>query len=173
MEKYVCIHGHFYQPPRENPWLEYVEVQDSAAPYHDWNERITAECYGRNATARILNPEGRIERIVNNYSRISFNFGPTLLSWMRDQIPWVHEAIVEADKVSRQHFSGHGSAIAQVYNHMILPLANDRDKYTQVPWGIRDFEWRFGRMPVRRGGQTDRAGEGDGRLRNRRAVAVR
>src|SRR4051812_24024308 len=147
MEKYVCIHGHFYQPPRENPWLEYVEVQDSAAPYHDWNERITAECYGRNATARILNPEGRIERIVNNYSRISFNFGPTLLSWMRDQIPWVHEAIVEADKVSRHHFSGHGSAIAQVYNRMILPLANDRDKYTQGLWGIRDFEWRFGRMP--------------------------
>src|SRR3954469_734255 len=147
MDKYVCIHGHFYQPPRENPWLEYVEVQDSAAPYHDWNERITAECYGRNATARILNGEGRIERIVNNYSRISFNLGPTLLSWMRDQIPWVHEAIVEADKVSRQHFSGHGSAIAQVYNHMILPLANDRDKYTQVLWGIRDFEWRFGRLP--------------------------
>jgi alpha-amylase/alpha-mannosidase (GH57 family) len=147
MEKYVCIHGHFYQPPRENPWLEYVEVQDSAAPYHDWNERITAECYGRNATARILNGEGRIERIVNNYSRISFNLGPTLLSWMRDQMPWVHEAIVEADKVSRKHFSGHGSAIAQIYNHMILPLANQRDKFTQVLWGIRDFEFRFGRFP--------------------------
>ena len=147
MEKYVCIHGHFYQPPRENPWLEYVEVQDSAAPYHDWNERITAECYGRNATARILNHEGRIEKIVNNYSRISFNFGPTLLSWMRDQIPWVHDAIVEADRQSRKRYSGHGSAIAQVYNHMILPLANPRDKLTQVIWGIRDFEFRFGRRP--------------------------
>jgi alpha-amylase/alpha-mannosidase (GH57 family) len=147
MEKFVCIHGHFYQPPRENPWLEFVELQDSAAPYHDWNERITAECYGRNAAARIFNPENRIERIVNNYSKISFNFGPTLLSWMRDRMPRVHDAIVAADKESREHFSSHGSALAQVYNHMILPLANPRDKYTQVFWGIRDFEFRFGRAP--------------------------
>ncbi|MDB6032968.1 MAG: glycoside hydrolase family protein [Verrucomicrobiales bacterium] len=147
MDKYVCIHGHFYQPPRENPWLEFVELQDSAAPYHDWNERITAECYGRNATARMLDGDGRIQQIVNNYSKISFNFGPTLLSWLRDQMPWVHEAIVEADKVSRNQFSGHGSALAQVYNHMILPLANARDKFTQVLWGIRDFEFRFGRRP--------------------------
>ena len=147
MDKYVCIHGHFYQPPRENPWLEFVELQDSAAPYHDWNERITAECYGRNATARMLDGEGRIEQIVNNYSKISFNFGPTLLSWLRDQMPWVHEAIVEADKVSRNQFSGHGSAMAQVYNHIILPLSNARDKHTQVLWGIRDFEFRFGRHP--------------------------
>jgi alpha-amylase/alpha-mannosidase (GH57 family) len=147
MQKYICVHGHFYQPPRENPWLEAVELQDSAAPYHDWNERITVESYAPNATARIKNHEGGIERIVNNYSQISFNFGPTLLAWMRDKMPEIHEAIVEADKLSVQRFSGHGSALAQVYNHMILPLANRRDKYTQVLWGIRDFEFRFARKP--------------------------
>ncbi|HYG36773.1 MAG TPA: DUF3536 domain-containing protein [Clostridia bacterium] len=147
MERYICIHGHFYQPPRENPWLESVELQDSAAPYHDWNERITMECYAPNATARILDGSGRIEEITNNYAKISFNFGPTLLAWMKDKTPDVHDAIVEADKLSRQNHSGHGSALAQVYNHMILPLANTRDKYTQVLWGIRDFEHRFGRLP--------------------------
>ena len=147
MEKFICLHGHFYQPPRENPWLETVELQDSAAPYHDWNERITQECYAPNATARMLDGEGRIEQITNNYSRISFNFGPTLLAWMKEKMPDVHEAIVAADKLSQQHYSGHGSAMAQVYNHMILPLANTRDKYTQVLWGIRDFEHRFGRAP--------------------------
>jgi alpha-amylase/alpha-mannosidase (GH57 family) len=147
MEKFLCIHGHFYQPPRENPWLESVEVQDSAYPYHDWNERITAECYAPNATARILNGEGKIDEITSNYSKISFNFGPTLLAWMKDKMPDIHEAIIKADKLSRERFSGHGSAMAQVYNHMILPLANARDKYTQVLWGIRDFEYRFGRPP--------------------------
>jgi alpha-amylase/alpha-mannosidase (GH57 family) len=147
MDKYVCIHGHFYQPPRENAWLESVELQDSAYPYHDWNERITAECYAPNASARILNGEGKIEHITNNYSKISFNFGPTLLAWMRDKMPDVHEAIVAADQVSKERFSGHGSAMAQVYNHMILPLANARDKVSQVIWGIKDFEFRFGRMP--------------------------
>ena len=85
MGKFVCIHGHFYQPPRENPWLEAVEVQDSAAPFHDWNQRVTAECYAPNAAARVLNPAGKIESIVNNYQRISFNFGPTLLDWMAKQ----------------------------------------------------------------------------------------
>ena len=147
MEKYICIHGHFYQPPRENPWLESIELQDSAAPYHDWNERITAECYAPNSKARILNGEGKIEEITSNYSKISFNFGPTLLGWMKDKTPDVHDAIVAADKASQERFSGHGSAIAQVYNHMILPLANARDKQTQVLWGIRDFEHRFGRAP--------------------------
>ena len=147
MHKFVCVHGHFYQPPRENPWLESVELQDSATPYHDWNERIAAECYAPNATARLLDAEGRIASIVNTYSRISFNFGPTLLAWMKRALPEIHEAIVEADTRSRQKFSGHGSAMAQVYNHMILPLANRRDKYTQVLWGIRDFEFRFGRKP--------------------------
>jgi len=147
MKKYICIHGHFYQPPRENPWLEAVELQDSAAPYHDWNERINAECYAPNAHARFVDGEGRIERIVSNYSRISFNFGPTLLSWMKDKAPDIHQAIVDADGESRQRFSGHGSALAQCYNHLIMPLASRRDKYTQALWGIRDFEARFGRAP--------------------------
>ena len=147
MEKYICIHGHFYQPPRENPWLETIEVQDSAAPYHDWNERITMECYAPNAAARILDGTNSIEQITNNYSKISFNFGPTLLSWMKDKMPEIYEAIVAADKASQERYGGHGSALAQVYNHMILPLANPRDRYTQVLWGIRDFHARFGRAP--------------------------
>jgi alpha-amylase/alpha-mannosidase (GH57 family) len=147
MNKYICIHGHFYQPPRENPWLEAVELQDSAFPYHDWNERITAECYAPNATARLLDGEGRIAEITNNYSKISFNFGPTLLAWMLDKEPETYQAILDADHQSRERFSGHGSALAQVYNHIILPLANKRDQQTQVAWGIRDFEFRFGRRP--------------------------
>lgn len=145
--KYICIHGHFYQPPRENPWLETVELQDSAQPYHDWNDRITAECYAPNAHARVLDAGGRITDILNNYSRISFNFGPTLLSWMKEKAPSIHDAIVEADRRSRERFSGHGSALAQAYNHMIMPLANRADKYTQTLWGIRDFASRFGRAP--------------------------
>ena len=124
MERFVCIHGHFYQPPRENPWLEAIELQDSAYPYHDWNERITAECYGPNAAARILDGENRIVAIVNNYASISFNFGPTLLSWIETARPDVYAAILEADRLSAARFSGHGSALAQAYNHMILPLAN-------------------------------------------------
>lgn len=147
MQKFLCIHGHFYQPPRENPWLEAVELQDSAAPFHDWNERITAECYAPNATARLLDGDARIEAIVNNYSRISFNFGPTLLAWMKDKAPDIYDTIIQADIDSRTRFSGHGSALAQCYNHMIMPLSNPRDKHTQVLWGIRDFEWRFGRKP--------------------------
>jgi alpha-amylase/alpha-mannosidase (GH57 family) len=146
-DRFVTIHGHFYQPPRENPWLEAVETQDAAAPYHDWNERITAECYRPNASARILDTRDRILRIVNNYASISFNFGPTLLSWLEAKAPDVYTAVIEADRASRERFSGHGSAIAQVYNHMILPLANARDKRTQVRWGVRDFEFRFGRKP--------------------------
>ncbi|GHN01964.1 glycoside hydrolase [Cytophagales bacterium WSM2-2] len=144
---FICIHGHFYQPPRENAWLEVIEVQDSAHPYHDWNERINAECYDPNATARILNEQGVIRDIVNNYSRISFNFGPTLLSWMEINAKETYDAILEADKESMKRFGGHGSAIAQVYNHIIMPLANARDKQTQILWGIRDFEHRFGRKP--------------------------
>jgi alpha-amylase/alpha-mannosidase (GH57 family) len=147
MDRYLCIHCHFYQPPRENPWLETVEAQPSAYPYHDWNERITAECYAANAASRIVDDKGRIQQIVNNYSKISFNFGPTLLSWMEENAPTVYGAILEADRISQERFSGHGSAIAQVYNHIILPLANRRDKETQVIWGIRDFERRFGRAP--------------------------
>ena len=143
----ICIHGHFYQPPRENPSLEYVELQDSAYPYHDWNERITAECYAPNAASRIMDAENRIVRIMNNYSRISFNFGPTLLSWLEERSPSVYASIQAADKLSQESFSGHGSAIAQAYNHMIMPLANARDKRTQVIWGLRDFQHRFGRSP--------------------------
>lgn len=146
-ERYICIHGHFYQPPRENPWLETVEQQDTAYPYHDWNERITAECYEQNAAARILDSQNLIVQIINNYSRISFNFGPTLLSWLEEKCPNVYEAILAADIESRQLFAGHGSAIAQCYNHMIMPLASRRDKVTQIMWGLRDFSHRFGRAP--------------------------
>ncbi len=147
MERYICIHAHFYQPPRENPWLEAIEVQDSAYPYHDWNERITAECYAPNAASRILDGEGRIVKIVNDYSRISFNFGPTLLSWLEEKAPEVYRSVLAADRESAQRFSGHGSALAQAYNHMILPLANGQDKHTQILWGLRDFRRRFERDP--------------------------
>ena len=144
---YVCIHGHFYQPPRENPWLEAIELQESAHPYHDWNERIKAECYARNAASRILDDQKRIAGIVSNYAKISFNFGPTLFSWIEIADPGLYKAILDADAESRKTFAGHGSAIAQCYNHMITPLANEHDKYTQAVWGIRDFEHRFGRHP--------------------------
>lgn len=143
-ERFICIHGHFYQPPRENPWLDAVEMQDSAAPFHDWNERITAECYDPNSSARILDDLDRIVKIVNNYSSISYDFGPTLLSWMETRVPETYRAIIGADSLSSAQF-GHGSAIAQAYNHMILPLASERDARTQVLWGMRDFEFRFGR----------------------------
>ena len=146
-DRYICIHGHFYQPPRENPWLETVETQESAAPYHDWNDRITAECYAPNGAARIVNHENRIVRILNNYGWISFNFGPTLLSWLKEYAPRAHRMILDADLNSRQRFSGHGSAMAQVYNHIIMPLASTRDRITQIRWGIADFESRFARKP--------------------------
>jgi alpha-amylase/alpha-mannosidase (GH57 family) len=147
MDRYICIHGHFYQPPRENPWLEAIELQDSAAPYHDWNERITAECYAPNSVSRIVDAQNCIVKLVNNYAKISFNFGPTLLSWLEAKSPDVYAAILQADKESQKRFSGHGSAMAQIYNHVIMPLANSRDRATQVVWGIRDFEKRFKRAP--------------------------
>ena len=147
MERYICIHGHFYQPPRENPWLETVELQDSAYPYHDWNERVTAECYAPNSVSRILDGEHQIIQLVNNYAKISFNFGPTLLSWLEAKAPDVYQAILEADRQSQRNYSGHGSALAQAYNHMILPLANARDQRTQILWGVADFERRFQRRP--------------------------
>src|SRR5438045_386082 len=145
--RYLCVHGHFYQPPRENPWLEAIELQDSAYPYHDWNERITAECYAPNSASRMLTPEGRIAQVVDNYGRISFNFGPTLLSWLKTAAPETHRAILAGDKESCERFSGHGSAMAQAYSHMIMPLANSRDKLTQIIWGIQDFRHHFGRAP--------------------------
>ena len=147
MECFACIHCHFYQPPRENPWLETVESQDSARPYHDWNERIARECYLPNGASRILDSEHRIATIVNNYAQISFNFGPTLLSWMEDRAPEGYQKILDGDRESQRLFSGHGGALAQSYNHTILPLSNSRDKRTQVLWGIKDFEHRFNRDP--------------------------
>ena len=144
MDRYLVVHGHFYQPPRENPWLEAIELQDSAYPYHDWNERVNAECYSTNASSRILDGRGRIVEIVNNYSRISYNFGPTLLAWLEEKDPDTYAAIVDADSESARTF-GRGSAMAQPYNHMIMPLASPRDQRTQLVWGLRDFERRFGR----------------------------
>ncbi len=146
-KKYICIHGHFYQPPRENAWLESVESQDSAAPFHDWNDRINFECYAPNTAARILDEERNILNIVNNYTNISFNFGATLLSWMETADPDTYAAILEADRLSLQKYDGHGAAIAQVHSHLIMPLANERDKKTQIAWGIADFTHRFGRHP--------------------------
>jgi alpha-amylase/alpha-mannosidase (GH57 family) len=146
-DKFICVHGHFYQPPRENPWLEAIEIQDSAHPYHDWNERISAECYAANAASRILDGDQRVMDITSNYAKMSFNFGPTVLSWMEVYAPDTYKAILDADKQSIEWRSGHGSAIAQVYNHMIMPWANSRDKLTQIIWGIKDFESRFQRFP--------------------------
>lgn len=145
--KHICIHGHFYQPPRENPYTEKISMQESANPFHDWNERISHECYGPNAFSRVLNEEKNIINIINNYEYISFNYGPTLLSWLEAHSPLVYTAILEADKKSCQKNNGHGSAIAQVYNHIIMPLANRQDKEVQVKWGIKDFVYRFKRKP--------------------------
>jgi alpha-amylase/alpha-mannosidase (GH57 family) len=146
-KRYICIHGHFYQPPRENPWLETVETQDSAAPYHDWNERICAECYATNGAARMVNVKNLITRIVNNYARVSFDFGPTLMSWLKENAPRTYRMILDGERRSRRHFGGHSSAMAQVYNHIIMPLANTRDRITQVRWGIADYEHHFGAPP--------------------------
>ena len=145
-DAFVAIHGHFYQPPRENPWLEIIETEESAYPFHDWNERIALECYRPNAHARILDGRNKISEIVNNYSSISFNFGPTLLPWLEKRFPSVYQKIIEADRESLKRY-GHGSAIGQVYNHIIMPLAVDRDKETEVLWGMADFENRFHRKP--------------------------
>jgi alpha-amylase/alpha-mannosidase (GH57 family) len=145
--RYICIHGHFYQPPRENPWLETIEIQDSAYPYHDWNTRVTVESYAPNTASRIMNDDMRIIDIVNNYSKISFNFGPTLMWWLEPARPDIYHSVLRADCEAAEKFSGHGPAIAQAYNHLIMPLANSRDKYTQILWGIADFEHRFGRKP--------------------------
>jgi len=144
-DKFLTIHGHFYQPPRENPWLEEIEIQESAWPNHNWNERIACECYAPNSVSRIADHQNRILQIINNYEFMSFNFGPTLLSWMEKNAPAAYKRILKADKNSVSMYGGHGNAIAQVYNHIIMPLANERDKITQTIWGIRDFEQRFGR----------------------------
>ncbi|MFC1751955.1 DUF3536 domain-containing protein [Thermoproteota archaeon] len=147
MNKYLCVHGHFYQPPRNNPWLESVELEESAKPYHDWNERITAECYAPNTQSRILGPNKFIIDIINNYSKISFNFGPTLLNWLEKNAADTYQAILKADKLSQTNFNGHRSAIAQVYNHIIMPLATTQEKRLEISWGIQDFTYRFKRFP--------------------------
>jgi alpha-amylase/alpha-mannosidase (GH57 family) len=147
MQKFVCIHGHFYQPPRENPWTGEVEREASARPFHDWNERVTAECYAPNAASPLVDGNGVFTELVNNYSRISFDFGPTLLHWLESNSSELYGSIIEADRLSAQSFDGHGSAMAQVYNHMIMPLATPEDKRTQALWGAEDFERRFGHPP--------------------------
>ncbi|MGK7875009.1 MAG: DUF3536 domain-containing protein [Xenococcaceae cyanobacterium] len=144
---YVTVHGHFYQPPRENPYLNTIERQPSAYPFHDWNERIHNECYRPNAFARILNSQGKVLGIVNNFEYLSFNIGPTLMSWLETHDIEVYKRITEADRKSCDRLNGHGNAIAQVYNHIILPLANERDKYTQIRWGKEDFRSHFRRDP--------------------------
>lgn len=140
----LIIHGHFYQPPRENPWTGVIEAQSGASPYHDWNERIHAECYAPNADAHIVGHKG-IEHTVNNYTNLSFNFGPTLLSWLQDKHPDTYQKILDADRLSASERNGHGNAIAQAYGHAILPLCNERDRETQVQWGLADFRYRFRR----------------------------
>ncbi len=146
-DKYLTIHGHFYQPPRENPWLEEIEIQESAWPNHNWNERIACECYAPNSVSRVADHHNKVLQILNNYEFMSFNFGPTLLSWMEKNSPEAYDRILQADKNSVSARGGHGNAIAQVYNHIIMPLANERDKVTQVLWGVKDFEHRFKRKP--------------------------
>ena len=143
----LIIHGHFYQPPRENPWTGSIDRQPSAWPYHDWNERIHDECYGPNAFAHIIAENDTIESTLNNYANISFNFGPTLLSWLELHHPKTYQRIIEADRDSVAKRGGHGNAIAQAYGHAILPLCNERDRLTQVLWGLADFRFRFGREP--------------------------
>ncbi len=145
--KYLCVHGHFYQPPRENPWLEIIEIQKSARPYHDWNERITRECYGPNTRSRLHGRDDRILKLINNFEYMSFNFGPTLISWLEAKHPWIYSQILKADRKSQEKYAGHGNALAQVYNHIIMPLASTRDKLTQIRWGKTDFRHRFGRDP--------------------------
>ncbi|HJX34266.1 MAG TPA: DUF3536 domain-containing protein, partial [Desulfatiglandales bacterium] len=145
LQKYLCVHGHFYQPPRENPWLDTIERQETASPYHDWNERVTCECYGPNTRGRLHGKGGRILKLLNNYEYMSFNFGPTLLMWLEDKHPWIYGQIIAADRISRVRYRGHGNALAQVYNHIIMPLASHRDRLTQIRWGLEDFRHRFGR----------------------------
>lgn len=142
----LIIHGHFYQPPREDPWSGNVEREPGAEPYHDWNERVSAECYEPNTHAQIIIPPNT-ERTVNNYENISFNFGPTLLSWLEGHHPETYQSVIAADRLSVSKRGGHGNAIAQAYGHAILPLCNDRDQETQVHWGLADFRYRFRREP--------------------------
>src|SRR6185295_7368474 len=141
----LIIHGHFYQPPRANPWTGIIDPEPSAHPFHDWNERVHAECYQPNSAVRILKPKTDQELTVNNYANVSFDFGPTLLSWLERQHPETYARILAADVESSAKHNGHGNAMAQAYNHTILPLADQRDQRTQLCWGLADFRHRFGR----------------------------
>ncbi len=144
---HVIIHGHFYQPPRFNPWTDAYDEEPTAAPFINWNERISRECYGPNGYSRVLDRFGRILEIINNYRYMSFNFGPTLLSWLEEYDIDTYQSIIAAEWASQRRTPGHGAAMAQAFNHMIMPLANRRDQQTQVIWGIEDFRMRFGRPP--------------------------
>jgi alpha-amylase/alpha-mannosidase (GH57 family) len=143
----LIIHGHFYQPPRENPWSGSIGRQPSAAPFLNWNERINRECYAPNARARLLDKQGAIARFINNFEYLSFNMGPTLLLWLKRSDPATYQLILEADQKTAQKRHGHGPAIAQVFNHIIMPLASLQDKLTQVLWGRAHFSQTFGRPP--------------------------
>lgn len=145
--RFVIIHGHFYQPPRENPWLDIIERQPSAAPYHDWNERVYDQCYRPNGFSRLLDPKGMITDIHNNYLNLSFNFGPTLFDWLETEHPKIANRIIEADQESYGRLDGHGNAIGQVYNHIIMPLASRRDQLTQIRWAKTHYRKRFERDP--------------------------
>ena len=131
--RHLCLHGHFYQPPRENPFTHLVPDEMGAGPYRNFNEKITTECYRPNAE-------------IGNFERISFDFGPTLAAWLARYAQDVYLRIIEADQIHRARH-GVGNAIAHAYNHTILPLANHRDKQTQIAWGITDFRYRFGTAP--------------------------
>lgn len=145
-KSYLCIHGHFYQPPRENPWTDEIELQPLAAPFHDWNERIFHECYKPNTEAIIADlSTNEVLETINNYQYLSFNFGPALLHWISEKYPETYDKIIAADKISLKNHNGHGNAIAQVYNHIIMPLADRQDNITQIKWGLYDFEYHFGR----------------------------
>ncbi|MDO8805316.1 MAG: DUF3536 domain-containing protein [Elusimicrobiota bacterium] len=144
--KFFALHAHFYQPPRENPWTGKIDPQPSAWPFHDWNSRIARECYLPNSCARINDASGRVLELSNNYLRMNFNFGPTLFSWLEKHYPFYYKKIIQAARDSRAE-TGHSNAIAQSYNHIIMPLASFQDQLTQALWGIKDFEQRFGFMP--------------------------
>src|SRR5687767_155056 len=142
----VVVHGHFYQPPRENPWTGVVDPEPTAAPFHDWNQRIETESYGPVGNARVLDSDGNVEHRDNLYAAMSFDVGPTLFEWMETNAPATYGRILNADRISTARL-GHGNAIAMPYHHTILPLASRRDKVTEVKWGLADFRRRFRREP--------------------------
>src|SRR5579862_6872235 len=145
MTQSVVVHGHFYQPPRENPWRDAVDTEPNAAPFHDWNARICHECYEPVSAAQVLDADGRVVERVNLFEWLSFDVGATLLRWLDRNAQAVYRAVLDGDRLSTQRLGGHGNAIAMPYHHVILPLASRRDKVTEVRWGLADFRRRFGR----------------------------